>query len=840
MYQNFHYSRHENIAYIWTDDNGLVKIPYKPYAYIVDPKGEHTTLTGLKVKKVTSWSEEAVKQGLVFEHDVPIATRVLIDNYFESNEPSKNHRILKFDIEVEKGLKYSTAKEAKNRITSIAYHYNGKYVCLLLDEHNRIDEGVRKIKITGTDNIVDVIIKTYDTETALLNGFLSQWNVIKPTLITGWNSDLFDCPYLYNRMVIVLGKNKANQLSPIGVVSTDERGKDAVIRIAGVAQMDYLVLYKKFTYNEESSYALEAISQKELGRGKFKYDGTLDDLYNNNPEGFVEYNVTDVELIEELDKKLDLIEIARGICHLGHVPYDNFPFSSMYHEGAALTYCKLNNLIAIRTKNRGDMGAAVGAVVKKPKSGLYKFIIDEDLTSLYPSLIRTMNISPETIYGYVPDWNEEEWIRKSKDEYHVHFNSSLHDDLMGTAKIPIKIKSTEFWQYLIDNNLCIASNGVIFDKSKTGLIPDILTNWFNERKRLSKLAEEYGIAGDQVQYKYYDRKQLIQKILLNSFYGVLLLPSFRFYDKSIGESITLTGQSVIKFSMKMANSYYNKKIGTKDVDYVVAGDTDSLFLPALPLINLEYNGTDEDELVRRTLVIAGDIQTHINKSYDLYCKHLHNVETHYLNIKQEVIARRAFWGQAKKRYALWIINKKGVPVQEADIKGFDIVRSSFPKLFRSLMKELVNDILHDVDVDNLNRKVRTFKKQYYKSGLFDIMLPTSVKEISKYAKATKGTPIHVKSAQNYNKLLKLHNIEYLPPVSDGDKILYAYVRSNPFGFETMALKGQGEDPPELIEFVEKFIDREKIFNNTFISKLDTIWGDLGWGQVEVNEPTSFF
>jgi DNA polymerase elongation subunit (family B) len=429
------------------------------------------------------------------------------------------------------------------------------------------------------------------------------------------------------------------------------------------------------------------------------------------------------------------------------------------------------------------------------------------------------------MYGKVLNWNEDAWERDAEKIYKIEIYSSQSKFL--------EIKSSDFLQYLTSENFSIASNGVLFKMDKIGLIPAILTQWFNERKRLSKLAEEYAIAGDDVQYKYYDQKQLIQKILLNSFYGVLLLPSFRFYNKQIGESVTLTGQSVIKFSIKMANLYCNSKLKTADVDYVLAGDTDSLFLSALPLIKMRYSGADEDIMVKHTLEIASELQTLINKAYDYYAFKFHNVKTHFLNIKQEVIARRAFWGQAKKRYAMQIINKKGVPVNELDIKGFDTVRSNFPKSFRATMRNLFISILDDKTPAQLQNEIRTFKSKYSKMPILEIMVPTGVKEISKYTVGQKGTPIHIKSAHNYNTLLNIFNNGGYAPIDDGDKILYAYLKQNPFGLETMALNGY-DDPAELIDFVEKYIDRDKIFKQVLFGKLETLWNDLGFGKLDLD------
>lgn len=846
MYKNFYYSRYNNTCHLWSDgqhgDPLYQKFIHEPYAYQIDPKGEYKTLTGLKVKKVTSWSKESEKKGMIFEHDVPVPTRVLIDNYFESDEPSIGHNILFFDIEVEKGLRYSSAKDALNTITSIAYYFNGSYTVLLLDRENLVKDCIKDINSVGK-----VTINTFDTEYKLLHGFLMEWNKINPTIISAYNGDYFDVPYIVNRMNAVLGQALTKKLSPIGVIEKRTFGKDTFIKIAGITQMDYLQLYKKFTQNEESSYSLEAISQKELKRGKMKYEGTLDDLYNTDIDGFIEYNVNDVELMVALDKKMDLIEIARGICHKGHVPYDDFQFSSRYLDGALLSYCKQTGFVAFSTDKSGTHEKAEGAFVKPPKVGIYKFCYDLDLESEYPNNIKTLNISPETKWGKVHNFNIELFAKNSDIQYDTkkYKNQHISDQLFESddAVYDWEFNISELREFLTKNNLSISSAGIIYSLDKKGIIPTILTVWGDDRTKFRKQAKEFHDAGDHDKFVSYDRKQSIQKILLNSLYGVLLLPSFRFYDRENGESTTLTGQTLVQWSAMVGNTFYQKQMKSDTyIDYCIYQDTDSCFFEALPLINHRYSADQftEAELVDKTLEIAKEVETLVNKSYTMYAQKYHNVSNHTWRIKQEMVGKRAFWGQAKKRYAMSIINKNGMIVDELEIKGFDVVRSSFPKTFRKMMKEVIVDVLDDKNADDLNTKVRKFNSEYKKSSIFDIMLPSGVKEISKFKNGQKGTPIHVKSAQNYNQLLKLFDIQTIPPIQDGDKIVYAYVKQNPYGFETMALKGQGEDDPELVEFVQKFIDKEKVFSNTLISKLNTIWGDLGWGEVQLSEPNNFF
>lgn len=910
-YQNFYYNRQDGMCYIWDDTTGMAQFPYEPYAYQIDPKGEYTTLTGLKVNKTTFWSKEAEKQGMIFEHDVPVPTRVLIDHYFESDEPSKNHRILFFDIEVEKGLKYSTAAEALNTITSIAYYFDGKYVCLLLDQEGNLEKCTKTVTINGHEINVAVLVFRHERE--LLMTFLKHWETINPTIVSGWNSDIFDCPYLYNRICNVLGKQYGSRLSPIKIVYQRPLNKrDVSITIAGVSQMDYMNLYKEFTYNEESSYSLDAISKKELQRGKYVYEGTLDRLFSENIDGFIEYNVNDVELLVALDNKMDLIEIARGICHKGHVPYEDFVYPSSYLEGAVLNRCKQMGVIStsnleksidyeikksecyikdkrtftrldkytqeikdnakiyeldeegeynligqffVRKQNKKKAIIVVtakkakGAFVKPPKPGLHDWIYSIDLQSLYPSLIRTGNISPETQMYFIENWPELHMVNKmikddgiTKLSDYENFNF-LPDSVELNVQPIIKelfserdaeiisMDKSKFVEFMQSNKFTISAAGVIYRTDIKGIIPTILEEWFNERLEYKKLAKENKDNPDL--YQYYDRKQLITKILLNSLYGVLLLPTFRYYDKKNGESVTLSGQSVIKFSDIIGTQYYRKMLNNPKFESpVIAGDTDSGYFSAMALIDPTK---PEDEIIKDVADISNKLTEIINKSISWLSTHHLCSDNNQLRFMQEKLIRRAVWGQAKKRYALLTIDGEMV------VKGFDLVRSSFPKIFRKKQTEIIEEMLSNKGREYLDEKVRAFHKNDYKnSSIFDIMLPSSVKELSKYEGVAKGTPIHVKSAQNYNKLLNLHKIDSIPLIDDGDKIVYAYMQQNPFGFETMALKGQGEDPEVLVEFVERFIDKERLFQTTFISKLDTIWHDLGWGKVQQEEPNQFF
>ena len=311
--------------------------------------------------------------------------------------------------------------------------------------------------------------------------------------------------------------------------------------------------------------------RSELGREKIAYEGSLDDLFREDLEKFIEYNIVDVELVVDLDKKLQFIDLCRGICHAGHVPYEDYFFSSKYLEGACLNYLKKRNLVAPNKpadrremiealKESGEQGF-IGAYVKDPIPGKYDWLYDLDLTSLYPSIIMSLNISPETKIGKIENFDAEAFI---KNDYRVW-------NLENTA---FNYSTDDLKNMLKEENLSISSNGVLYSQNKPGLIADILNEWFSQRVEFRKLEKQYGKEGDKAKHAFYSKRQLVQKILLNSLYGVLGLPAFRFYDVDNAEAVTLTGQTVIKSTAEMVNIKYNKELGKSGEDYNIYIDTD--------------------------------------------------------------------------------------------------------------------------------------------------------------------------------------------------------------------------------------------------------------------------
>ena len=818
MYQNIYYDRRVNKMHIWDDKAGHLTFRYKKYAYVKHSSGTYTSLYGDKLKRINKWDKE---QPDLFESDVNPEIRVLVDNYTDSEEPSTGHKVMIFDIEVEVTDGFPDPLKAPNKITSIAFNdpLTKQYYCYVLDPKKQVGE------------FKDDIVVSFDDEYDLLNAFFQKYLEIQPTILTGWNVEFFDVTYLYNRAQQVLGSDIASSLSPINIVQwSDFQDR---YKIAGVSVLDYLTLYKKYTFSERSSYRLDAIAELEVGEKKVAYEGTLNDLYENDLTTFVEYNLQDVKLIQRIDDKLDFIEIARGLAHLGHCPYEDVFMSSRYLEGAILVYLKKQNIIAPnKNYNRKKLNGEKfeGAFVQEPIKGKHDWVYDLDITSMYPSCIMSLNISPETKLGKIEGWNPEEFIRKD--------NKKTYSFMKGN-KLLNRFTETELKNMLDNEDISIATNGVIYRKDKTGLLPALLKKWFNERVEYRKLSKKFHEQGDKEKSDYFDRRQHLQKIVLNSLYGVLGLPAFRFYDLDNAEATTLTGQSLIKFTKKIANNYYNKELNDTE-NRCIYIDTDSVFYSALPLVKKRYPDLDiknEDTMSKAILEIASEVQDYLNKSYDFFAKRFCNLDDHRFDIKQEVIAKSGLF-VTKKRYGMKIINDNGKKVDKMLIKGLDVVRASFPLAMKEMLSKVLEDILMNVPKEQLDKYIINFRNSMKLMDFNKIAIPISVKRISKYtlkdsglfSSYAMGTPVHVKSSIFYNDFLTYKNIsKRFTPISNGEKIKWVYLKENPLNLPTMAYKGH-EDPPEVLEFIRQFINVEKIYNQVLHKKIMMLYEALGWDE----------
>ena len=799
MYQNVYYEKEGGIIHCWDDRKGYFTSKYRNYAYVKDGNGSYESIHGERLKKINFWKKEDNLE--LFESDVNEMTRFLIDNYGDSDEVSDGHVVLTFDIEVEMNSGLPDVMEAENTMTSVAFHDSATndYHVYVLSEGEEINKTIKGAKV-----------RSFRSEADMLVAFVNAWEEISPSIITGWNIDFFDVTYLYNRLKRVLGTKQANRLSPIGKVHWNKYRKRYLI--AGVSALDYIALFKNFNYTEYPNYRLDTIARMTLGRGKIEYEGNLDQLFRDDIEKFCEYNLVDVELVVDMDKKLQFIDLARAICHAGHVFYEDFLFSSKYLEGAILTFLRRGGRVAPnkpQRKFKNDDGTEgegkfVGAYVKQPKPGLYKWVYDLDLTSLYPSIIMSINISPETKIGKVEGYTAESHMKSEMESYVI-------EDDKGKRYPPMdKVKFEDFTKKM---DLSIASNGVLYTQDKVGIIPEILNVWFDQRVEYKDQMKKFGQAGNDEKYKFFAQ-----------------------------EAVTLTGQTVIKTTEMIANQYYSKTIG-EEKDYNIYVDTDSVFYEAAPLVkarNPDIDVTSDEQMIPAILEVAQEVEAHINGVYDSMALKMFNINSHRFDIKQETIAKGGFW-VSKKRYAQWIINDNTVDCDKLDVKGLDVKRSSFPTYFKEVMSTVLMDILKDENKEKIDEYILRKKDEMKTTNFIDIAKNSAVKHMSKYTfknqalgEFMKGTPAHVKAALTYNQLLKYFKAAYkYEPMKDGDKIKWVYLKPNPLGLESVGLTGYN-DPKEILDLVEEHINYELIWQKELENKLDDFYKAMTWEKPNPN------
>ena len=825
------------MVHLWDDQAGHSLLPYKDfdYAYKIDANGTIPSLLGQMTKKVKRWQRD---DPLIIESDLPKETRVLTDLYQDSDEPAQGHRIVVFDIEVDIETGLPDIFIADKAITSIAVEdkITGDEYVFILDEDGELDEYENK----------DVIIFNAHSEEELLTDFLDIWEQINPTIITGWNIDYFDVPYLYRRLCEVLGEDEASRLSPeVGLIHYVDR-KDKY-QIAGVSALDYLDLYKKFTYQEQPNHRLDTIAKIELGEGKYEYEGTLADLKKDDIEGYLEYNLNDVRLVSKIDDKKKLLQLVIGVCTLGHVPYEEYASSSRWLEGALVVDLHRKGIVCpnktpraeaeLKKKKKSGKKGFKGAYVKEPQSGRHEWVFSLDLQSLYPSIIMSLNISPETKVGKILKWNLKDYLASKTKEYTI-------EEIDGKKTTLSRAGLT---QTVRDGKLTLSSNGILYRTDKIGIIPETLDRWFAERIEYQGKKKDAAAKGDTEQKEYWDMRQHIQKIFLNSVYGLLGLSIFRFYDLDNALAVTSTGIDVIKTSAKYVNSHFNKELGTKDEDYCIYIDTDSVYFSVKKLG--EKKLPDWKDLAITT---ARQMESELNTMYDQMAKSLFFVPgKHRLHIKGETISSVAFW-VTKKRYAMKKVYdlESDSDIDEMGIKGLDVVRSSFPMAFRKFMKEILVDILDDASKDDLDAKILDFHSRLAEMDIVDIARNTAVKNVSKYIvkgqklnEFAKGTPAHVKAAITHNQLLKEWNINlHYAPITNGVKIKYVYLKSNPYRVQTVAFIGDDTDAPLLNQLITEFIDYDELFEREFSKKLKDFYRALAWGRIptEVNQKASEF
>jgi DNA polymerase elongation subunit (family B) len=691
------------------------------------------------------------------------------------------------------------------------------------------DSKTKQITVFGTKPFVhdrdDVVYKTCRDEQQLLKEFIVWWQDNYPDVITGWNTEFFDIPYLVRRIDRELGESMSKKLSPWGYLNerkTFIKGNEEIhYDIQGIAHLDYLALYKKFTYQKQESYRLDYIAQEELGEGKLELPGEdFKDSYTNFWQIFVEYNIRDSELVYRLDDKMRLIELCLTMAYNAKINYEDV-FSQVRMWDAIIYNHLRKKMIAIPAKTGSGKDAQFeGAYVKDPILGLHKWVASFDLNSLYPHLIMQYNISPETL---------------------------THDKLPCTVE---KLLNQEVdTSYAQRRSLSLTANGWCYRKDIKGFMPELMEKMYIDRskfkKQMLKVEQEYQNDKSKVhllkEISRLNNLQMAMKIALNSAYGAMGNQYFRYFDLRMAEGITTSGQLSIRWMANKLNAFMNKTLKTEGKDFVIAIDTDSIYLTLEQLVESTCAGKTDDQKIKFMDKICEDVfQPFIDKGYQELAEYM-NAFAQKMQMKREVLADKGIW-TAKKRYILNVHNSEGVQYAKPKIKvmGLEMVKSSTPAVIRSKLRDSIEVILKG-DEKVLQEYIIEFRKEFNNLPVEEIAFPRGVNGMKQYAGSpiyTKGTPIHVRGSLLFNHYIKRQGLEKKHQlIRDGDKIRFVYVKKpNPFNEDVVAF------PQELPkEFgLHQFIDYDKQFEKTFLDALDSVIEPLGWSVEEKSSLEDFF
>lgn len=868
MYQNIYYCYKDRKYFLRDDEEGWSEFEYKPTYF----QRLNSFKEGAKPVLTGGWAYPTKKYDKndpnLLEKDINKELVILRDLYYELDDViPKWHNTLFFDIEIEMGgaLTPEYIKSAPMPITAIALldKTTKQKICFILDKTG-------EIKSVGDDNKKVIPCKT---EKELVHKFLDKWEELDPTIVVGYNSSYFDVPYLYYRIKSILGDNQALRLSPIKKVNIQEWDETNPIRLGGVNHLDFMLLKKKYEMKQEPSYKLKDIAIRYAdGVEKIEYEGNLNNLYKNDPELFINYNIRDVEIIDKLEEKLKLIELTILISHISNIPYDQIYYSTVMGEGSILKYLKTKGIVSpnkptTTNPNLKELTETyAGGYIKAPIPGLYFDIIDEDFTSLYPSINKSLNLGIETLMGRIllpeGDKNYEQRLSlkklKERDPGEELTVQRLNKTTYKTEATTTTVK--KLVEMIEGNNYTISPSGCMFDTKEKSVCAIILEKWFEKREYYRELKKEAGKAKDWEKYKLYDTFQQAFKILQNgALYGTYAISSFRYTDghKICSSAITNAGQVLTKDTIIFVNNLINKELGVKDLDHIVLSDTDSIYICLKDLLKKRFPEGLEIDKNKKILEIAKELQNKSNENLNIVAKELFNIDPkkHYFQLKQEVIAQSIII-TGKRRYAMFITNKEGVEIppdskDAFDAKGLELFKSNMNKMFRTFGEELIKNILFGKDKNDIDTSIIKLYKSLKEIDPKLLGKPVGVSYISKYvdkkpttgeifSKLGLGAPFNTKAAVRYNDLLKFKNLDKkYESIIEGDRIFVVNLKSNPYKIETLAIPNS-KLAPEMEDFIKKFIDIDAIFESILLEKLKNLYGDIGWKFPELNQHVSKF
>ena len=870
----------DRIFVVERDQNG--KRQYKEYPtnyvlYYPDHKGKHRSIYGDPVSRFSTRKrqefekEKRIHSGKkLFESDVSVVFRCLSENYLKADVP-KLHTCF-FDIETdfnpEKG--FSPTSDPFNPVTAISLYldWQDTLVTLVIAPKHMSPETAQEISnefencmlFTNEKDMFDVFFQLIEDS----------------DVMTGWNSEGYDIPYMVNRVTRVMSKDDTRKFCLMGQLPKareyERFGKsETTYDLVGRIHLDYLQLYKKYNYESRHSYKLDAIGEMEVGENKTQYEGTLDQLYNKDFKKFIEYNRQDTMLLVKIHNKLKFLELANQLAHENTVLLPTVMGSVAMIEMAIFNEAHERGLVVPdkkrKNENAEETTPAAGAFVATPKRGMHEFVGAVDINSLYPSVIRALNMAGETIVGQVRQTLTDKYMldkgkqlaslkKRFKEGDEDVTGAILWENLFGVLEYTAimnqdrgtmltidyedgrseEYSAAEIWKLIFDSNRpwMLSANGTIFTYEKEGVVPGLLTRWYSDRKIIQKKLKEATTNEDR---DYWDKRQLVRKILLNSAYGALLNEHCRFYDKRIGQSVTLSGRQIVKHMMSTINETIAGEYA-HDGNAIVYGDTDSCYFTAYPILNSQIANGELDWNKETCIRLYDSIADQANDSFPAFMErafHAPRKNGEIIKAGRELIGDRAIF-ITKKRYAINIFDKEGkrkdTNGKNGDIKamGLDLKRADTPKYIQEFLMNVLTKVLAGEQRDKVIEMVKEFKNKLSDQDSWTKGSPKSVNNLTKHTiefeKTGKCGVGHARAAINWNYLRRVYGDNYSQKIVDGMKIVVCKLKDNALGFTSIAYP---VDELRLPTWFKELPFDDLLMESTLVDeKIDNLLGVLDW------------
>jgi DNA polymerase elongation subunit (family B) len=862
------------------DDKGqrhYKEYPARHIFYYPDAKGKFTSIFGQPLSRVSSKNVKEHRKELaihsnkkLFESDINPIYRCLEDHYLNADAPKLN--VAWFDIEVdfdpERG--YASPEDAFMPITAIAVHLQwlDTMVCLAIPPKTLSMEEAEK-QVAEFPNTM-----LFDNEADMLDTFL---NLIEDAdVLSGWNSEGFDIPYTVNRVTKVLSKEDTRRFCLWNQFPKkreyEKYGKTATTYdFVGRVHMDSLELYRKYTYEERHTYRLDAIGEMEIGENKTVYEGTLDQLYNNDFRKFIEYNRQDCALLDKLDKKLKFLDLANTLAHECTVLLQTTMGAVAVTEQAIINEAHKRGMIVpnrAKMDDRGDTQAA-GAYVAYPKKGIHEWIGSLDINSLYPSAIRALNMGPETIVGQLRQDGTKDYIAaemaKGKSfaaawegvfgslEYTAVMNREVGRDLIidwedGRSDT---LSAAQAYDLIFESNQpwMLSANGTIFTYETEGIIPGLLKRWYAERKDMQKKLKESIAAGNKIEEEYWDKRQLVKKINLNSLYGAILNPGCRFFDNRIGQSTTLTGRAIARHMAGKVNEIIT---GTNDHvgKAIIYGDTDSCYFSAYSTLKKDIEKGNIPWSKENVVDLYDTIGEEVNSTFPKFMQdafHCPKTRGEVIKAGREIVASRGLF-ITKKRYAVLYYDKEGkradVDGKPGKIKamGLDLKRSDTPVVIQDFLSEVLTKVLNNGTKEDVLEYITDFRTEFKTRPGWEKGSPKRANNITEYASKEKkqgkaNMPGHVRASLNWNTLKRMMDDKYSMNITDGAKVIVCKIKDNPMGYTSVAYPVDELRLPQW--FKDLPFDDAEMENSVIDEKLENLIGVLEWDISSTRSDNTF-